>query len=62
MLYNVLKFENSLDISKRAEATWTKSFFSNAECPQCNFIYKQAELFVKSNVFMLPNTEPAPAH
>lgn len=61
-LYHVLKFLESGEKQKKAHALWVKSFFNNPNCSQCKFIYNQSEYLVNSKSYVLPDTDPVPAH
>jgi hypothetical protein len=63
LVFNTLKHENSSQKDKKyAEAIWLRNFLADPKCPQCSFIFKQAEYLVQQNKFSLPSTEPIPAH
>lgn len=63
LLFNKLRYINATNNPQLyAEAVWVKNFFADPRCSQCAFIYEQAQYMVDHNIFILPNTEPSPAH
>jgi len=60
MVHEVLKNIHSGDIQKKAYAKWLSNYLLNRNCIRCDLIYKPASMV--NNGFILPDTEPQPAH
>jgi hypothetical protein len=62
MIYNVLRYLNSDNKTKRANAIWLQTFLENSDCFSNNIVYNSAKTMLKAKSFALPNTEPLPPH
>lgn len=60
MVHEVLKNKDAANIQEKAYAIWLTNYLLNPACLRCNLIYDPA--LRQDNGFMLPNTEPQPAH
>lgn len=62
MVYHVVKYLNSTNKAKKAGATWLQNYFTKMNCPNLQYIWNMAQGYLKSDGFVLPNTEPMPFH
>lgn len=60
MVHEVLKNKDAGTLQQKAYAKWLSNYLLNPACRQCALIYEPASRHY--NGFMLPNTEPQPAH